>query len=123
MKRAIATNSEDIFQRHLELIRTSNIPPRVVSEIEYDILAPLEEKLIESLDEVNRLVSENWESSCSISEKKTGIDRILESFKMSTLNKAEELLRLAGESSDLSKNIREKIAFCLRNIAICYQMK
>ncbi len=121
MKRAIATNSEDIFQRHLELIRTSNIPPpRVVSEIEYDILAPLEEKLIESLDEVNRLVSENWESSCSISEKKTGIDRILESFKMSTLNKAEELLRLAGESSDLSKNIREKIAFCLRNIAICY---
>lgn len=39
---------------------------------------------------------------------------------MNTLNQVDKLLRLTGEDSDFSKNIRAKTASCLREVAISY---
>lgn len=120
MKRARDTNLDNIVQRHIELIRKSNFPARIITEVEYEIFSPLEEKIDEKLEEIGKTVIENKNSSRSKSDKKVELDRIYNAFKMQTVTKITRFLSLSGNVSDFSKNIREKTASCLREISISY---
>jgi tetratricopeptide (TPR) repeat protein len=120
MKRARDKNLDDIVQRHIELIRKSNFPARIITEIEYEIFSPLEEKIVEYLDEIEKSVIVNKSSSSSKSDKKVELDRIYDTFKVQISKKINRFLSLTGNVSDFSKNIREKTAGCLREISISY---
>jgi tetratricopeptide (TPR) repeat protein len=120
MKKARDMNLDDIVQRHIELIRTSDFPARIITEAEYEIFSPLEEKINEDLDKILNSVLTNKNSSRSKTEKKVELDRILNLFERNTSNIINRFLRLAGNNSDLSKTIREKTARTLREISVSY---
>jgi len=120
MKKARDTNLDDIIQRHIELIRTSNFPVRIITEVEYELFSSLEGKIDEELEEIAKSIFANKNVSLSKAEKKVELDRLLDSFKIKTSKKIIRFLKLTGNDSDISKNIREKTANCLREISLSY---
>ena len=120
IKKARDTNLDDIVQRHIELIRASNFPVRTITEIEYELFSPLEGKISEELEEIEKSVLANKNSSLSKTGKKVELDRLLDSFKTKIKQKINRFLKFVGSDSDFSKNIREKTATCLREISISY---
>jgi hypothetical protein len=120
MKKARDTNLDDVVQRHIELIRSSNFPVRSITEAEYEIFSPLEGEISKDLEEIEKSVLANRNSSLSKSGKKAELDRLVGSFETKIKQKINRLLKFVGSDSDSSKNIREKTATCLREISISY---
>ena len=73
IKKARDTNLDDIVQRHIELIRASNFPVRTITEIEYELFSPLEGKISEELEEIEKSVLANKNSSLSKTGKKSNL--------------------------------------------------
>lgn len=118
---AIDKERDEVAQRHLKIIRNAAFSSSLISNIEVDLLEPLENKIREFADMLIEKLSELLQKKdFPLEIKKKGCDRAYQYFKNDLLKLVQRLERLAGKESYANKRAREVTASCLRIISISY---
>lgn len=121
-RNAMSQNNIILFQRSFDLLQNADIDARVLSEIESDLLGPIEDEL--------DILSQNIENRCSEGVKHDNnaisVDnkRICEAavarFRKELEPRFNQLMDLCGKDSFVGKRIAETVATCLYHLAVEY---
>lgn len=121
VQNAINEVKYDVVRRHLDLIRGSGFPSRIVRRTEGNILEPLESQFEETKDKILKTLSDLLEDKeASLEIKRNACDRAYQSYKVELFTQVHRLTKVAGVESDVVKRAHETGARCLRSISIFY---
>lgn len=120
LQEALERSQNEVAARHLDLIRHSGFPQRVISRVENQVFEPIEDRIEKAANSILQKLSEALESKQLSSDKKKDCDQAYRRYKSEVLPEVKRLVQLANVESEATKRARENAASCLRIISIRY---